>query len=133
VPDSTVLIKLALVIILIPIGLLTKVYNGFESEFITNYVGGVIYVVFFIVLTSLVFPKRKPFIISLIVLFITCSLEFSQLIQSSFLNSLRTHFIIRSLIGSVFNWFDFVFDFFGTVIGYIILINIPNKKSGSAL
>jgi hypothetical protein len=110
--------KLFLAIILIPIGLLTKVYNGFGSEFVTNYLGGVIYVVFFILLASLVFPKTNPLVISLIVLCITCLIESSQLISNDYLNGLRTHFLIRALIGSVYNVFDFLFYFVGAVIGY---------------
>lgn len=118
---KTRLTKLFLVIILIPIGLLTKVNNGFGSEFIANYLGGVIYVVFFILLASLVFPKTNPLIISLIVLCITCLIEFSQLNRNYYLNHLRTHFLIRALIGSVYNVFDFLFYFIGAVIGYFVV------------
>jgi hypothetical protein len=119
--NSTKIIKIFLIIILIPIGLLTKVYSGVGSEFVTNYIGGVIYVVFFIVLASLVFPEANWLKISLIVFGITCLLEFSQLIQVSFLNNLRKYFIIRALIGSVFNVLDFVFYFIGAFLGFGIL------------
>lgn len=122
------LFKLFLVIILIPIGLLTKVYSGIGSEFITNYIGGVIYVVFFIVLAALVFPNGNPLKISLFVLGITCLIEVSQLIQNDILKNLRMHFLIRSLIGSVFNVFDFVFYFVGGLIGYGILAGLKNTQ-----
>ena len=122
--NSTTLTKLTLVIILIPIGLLTKAYSGIGSEFVSNHLGGVIYVIFFIVLASLLFPKASPIKISLIVLCITCLLEFSQLIQNDFLTSLRIHFLIRSLIGSVFNSCDFLFYFVSALIGYGILAGL---------
>ena len=122
------LTKLFLVIILIPLGFLTKIYSGFGDEFVTNYVGGVIYIVFFIVLTSLVFPKVSALKISIIILCVTCLLEFSQLIQISILNILRKYFIIRALIGSVFNIFDFVSYLVGTILGYSILMKIKNKN-----
>jgi hypothetical protein len=112
------LTKFFLAIILIPIGLLTKVNNGFGREFIANYLGGVIYVIFFILLASLVLPKTNAIVVSLIVLCITCLIELSQLIQNDYLNGLRTHFLIRALIGSVYNVFDFLFYFVGAVIGY---------------
>jgi hypothetical protein len=35
--------------------------------------------------------------------------------------NLRMHFIIRALIGSVFNVFDFVFYVVGAIIGFGIL------------
>jgi hypothetical protein len=124
------LVKLSLLTILIPLGLLTKFYSGIGSDFVTNYLGGVIYVVFFILLASLVFPKTSPIRISLIVLCITCLLEFTQLIQIDFLNRLRQSFIIRALIGSVFNVLDFVFYLTGAVIGYIILLlNIKHGEN----
>jgi len=125
--DSTKFIKLSLAIILVPIGLLTKVYNGFGHEFVTNYLGGVIYVVFFIVLASLVFPKAKPLKISLFVLGLTCIIEVSQLIQNDLLKDLRSHFLIRSLIGSVFNISDIVFYTVGALIGFSILMSLKKR------
>jgi len=129
--NSTTFLKLSLLIILIPMGLLTKVYSGIGSEFVTNYLGGVIYVVFFIVLASLTFPKANSLKISLFVLGITCLIEVSQLIQNDLLKDLRTHFLIRSLIGSVFNVFDFVFYVVGALIGYGILAGLKvRSKNG---
>jgi hypothetical protein len=125
------LTKLFLLFILIPLGLLTKVYSGFEDELVTNYFGGVIYVVFFILLTSLIFPQISSLKLSFIILCIVCLLEFSQLIQISFLNSLRKYFIIRTLIGKVFNVSDFVSYFIGALIGYGILISLKIKKQKS--
>jgi glycopeptide antibiotics resistance protein len=121
-------VKLFLVIVLIPIGILTKVYSGIGSEFANNYLGGVIYVVFFIVLASLVFPNANPLKTSLFVVGITCLIEVSQLIQNDLLNNLRTHFLIGSLIGGVFNVFDFIFYFVGGLIGYGILSNLKNRS-----
>jgi hypothetical protein len=128
--NKTTFLKLSLAIILIPIGLLTKVYSGIGSEFVTNYLGGVIYVVFFIVLASLVFPKVNPLKISLFVLGFACLIEVSQLIQNDLLKDLRTHFLIRILMGSVFNIFDFVFYFVGALIGYGILMGLKNRTKG---
>jgi hypothetical protein len=121
-------VKLFLVIVLIPIGILTKVYSGIGSEFANNYLGGVIYVVFFIMLTSLISPNAHPLKISLFVVGITCLIEVSQLIQSDIFKNLRTHFLIRSLIGNVFNVFDFIFYFVGGLIGYGILSGLKNRS-----
>jgi hypothetical protein len=125
---NTTLTKLFISIILISIGLWTKIYSGIGSEFVTNYLGGVIYVIFFVLVASLVFQNIDPSRITLIVLCTTCLLEFSQLVQNDFLYSLRTNFVIRSLIGSVFNIFDFIFYIIGAVIGYALLIILKNIK-----
>ncbi|HUX57547.1 MAG TPA: DUF2809 domain-containing protein [Bacteroidales bacterium] len=114
-------IKLSLVIILIPIGLLTKVYSGSGSEFVTNYLGGVIYVIFFIVLASLGFPKAEPIKISLIVLCITCIIEFSQLIHTPTLELFRKNYFFRALFGSTFNPFDFIWYLVGALSGLFLV------------
>jgi hypothetical protein len=133
--NSTTSKKLSLVIILIPIGLLTKVYSGIGNEFVSNYLGGVIYVVFFIVLVSLVFPRSVPIKISLIVLCITCLIEFSQLIHIPTLELFRKNFIFRTLFGSTFNPFDFIWYFVGALAGLLLVsfivkmpLTIPDSK-----
>ncbi|MCX6327203.1 MAG: DUF2809 domain-containing protein [Bacteroidia bacterium] len=118
--------KFTLLFILIAIGLLTKVYSGIGNEFVTNYLGGVIYVLFFIVLASLVFPKASPIKISLIVLCITCLLEFTQLIHIPTLELFRKNFIFRALFGSTFNPYDFIGYFVGALSGLFLVI-LVNK------
>jgi hypothetical protein len=133
--NLTTLKKLSLIIILIPIGLLTKVYSGIGSEFVSNYLGGVIYVVFFIVLASLVFPKSGPIKISIIVLCVTCLIEFSQLNHSPALELFRKNFIFRTLFGSTYNPFDFIWYFVGALAGLLVVryivkmpLTIPYSK-----
>jgi hypothetical protein len=84
-------------------------------------------VVFFIFLASLVFPQTRAIKISLIVFIVTCALEFTQLIQTNFLNQLREYFIGHALIGSSFNLMDMPFYAVGGGIGWWGLIMI-NKK-----
>ena len=69
----------------------------------------------------MILPRTNSLRISLFVLGFTCVVEFSQLIQTEVLKSFRTHFLIRTLIGSVFNVFDFVFYAVGAVVGFGIL------------
>jgi hypothetical protein len=116
-----------MVIILIPIGLLTKIYSGKGSDFVINYLGGVIYVVFFILLASFVFPKTNPLKISLIVISITCLIEFSQLIHTPTLELFRKNFVFRTLFGSTFNPFDFIWYFVGALSG-LFSVFLLNKK-----
>jgi len=113
--------KLLFVFLLIPIGLLTKFYSGFGHEFVCNNLGGVIYVIFFIVLFSLIFPNAHPIKISLVVLCVTCLIECSQLIQTDILNQFRTYLIFRTLFGSVFNVFDLLYYIIGALLGYTVL------------
>ncbi|MBS3777406.1 MAG: DUF2809 domain-containing protein, partial [Bacteroidales bacterium] len=93
-------LKLLILALLVPLGILTKFYAGPGSSFVSNHLGGVIYLVFFIFLASLVFPKVRALKISLVVFVITCLLEFTQLIQIPWLNELREYFLVHALIGS---------------------------------
>jgi len=75
--------------------------------------------VFFIFLASLVFPKVKRVKLAKFVFVITCSLELTQLIQTSLLNKLKQYFAIQALIGNSFNWMDTPFYAVGGGIGFL--------------
>jgi len=85
-------------------------------------------VVFFIVMSSLIFPRARPIIISLIIFFITGLIELTQLIQTDFLNYLRMNFFIRALIGNKFNPFDYIFYVAGAIAGWKVLVIFDKKK-----
>ena len=110
-------LKLLILALLIPLGILTKFYAGPGSSFVNNHLGGVLYVVFFIFLASLVFQKTNALKLSLIVLAITCLLEFTQLIKTDSLNRLREYFVVHALIGSSFNLIDIPFYVIGSGVG----------------
>ena len=110
--------KILILILLIPLGLLTKFYTGPGRQIVNNHLGGVIYVVFFIFLASLVFPQTRAIKITLIVFIVTCALELTQLIQTDFLNRLREYFVVHALIGSSFNLMDMPFYAVGGGIGW---------------
>jgi hypothetical protein len=119
--------KAIILVLLIPIGLYTKIYTGMGHQFVGNSLGGIIYVIFFIMLASLLFPSAPPIKLSFIVLCITCLLELSQLIQNDILNRLRTRFIFRALFGSVFNTSDFLFYVFGALLALGILLVLKKR------
>ena len=121
-------LKLLILALLVPLGILTKFYAGPGSSFVNNHLGGVIYVVFFIFLASLFFPKTNTLKLSLIVLAITCLLEFTQLIQTKFLNELREYFVVHALIGSSFNWMDLPFYAVGGFIGWRGLKRVSHNR-----
>ena len=125
--SATTIKKLVLLLVIIPIGFLTKVYTGFGAEFVHNHLGGIIYVVFFILFTSIFFSKANPLVLSVIVLFVTILLEFTQLIQNPTLNKLRQYFIVRALFGGVFNMIDLLYYIVGALSGYGFLVSLKWK------
>ncbi len=82
---------LASVLLLTPLGLATKAYDGPGSWWVQDYLGGVIYVMFWIAA----------------VLAVTCLLEVLQLWQPPLLQQVRGTFAGRALLGTTFVWWDF--------------------------
>lgn len=124
-------VKILLALILIIIGILTKHYSGPYSGFVNNHLGGIIYVVFWILLFSIIFPDYPLFKLVFLVLLFTCLIEFTQIIQNPFLSHLREYFIFRAIFGSTFNAIDYLYYIVGAIAGFIIsliLNRIGQKK-----
>ena len=115
------IIRVISVLFLFFLGIATKLYSGIYSEFIHNHLGGVIYVIFWILLFSIIFSKSSNLKLSIWVFLATCAIEFTQLIHTPLLDGLREYFVIRALIGSTFNPFDFVWYLVGAILGYILI------------
>lgn len=108
-------------IIITPVGFLTKFYSGPAADLVSNSFGGVLYEIFWCLILFLIFRKLTPLRIALIVFLATCFLEFGQLWKPHFLEILRGNFIIRTIIGNSFTWSDFPFYALGSLLGYILL------------
>jgi len=110
-----------ILIFIIPLGFATKFYVGPGSIWVSNYLGGIIYVVFFILLVAILLPNISQIKVSISVLCATCILEIMQLWHPYLLEIVRSYFIGRALIGNGFDWFDFPYYILGTIIGYFVL------------
>ncbi len=115
------LILVLLLIVIIPIGFLTKFYSGPADDWVNNSLGGLFYEIFWCLVAAFVLTKTKPLIIAFWVLIITCLLEFLQLWHPAFLEFARNNFIGRIILGNSFNWMDFPYYFVGCLIGYFLL------------
>jgi hypothetical protein len=114
-----------LVVIFI-LGILAKFYHGAGASVIADKLAGMFYVTFWCIFFALIFNHWSPVILVIIVLTVTCLLEFTQLLTYPFLNMIRSTFTGRALIGSSFSWSDFPFYFLGAFFGFLILIS--NRK-----
>jgi hypothetical protein len=118
---KSVLIKCAILLLLFGVGILTKNKIFADSGFIRNHLGGIVYVVFWIIFFSILFFKAAPFKISLWVFVVTSGIEYTQLIHTPALDLYRTKFVFQALFGSTFNGFDLFWYFVGAVCGFLIL------------
>jgi hypothetical protein len=112
-----VLLELPIVIIL---GFLSKLYRGPYHLWLNNSLGGVFYVIFFILLFSLAVPKKRVLFVSLLVLIGTSGLEFLQLWHPPFLEAIRGTFIGVTILGNTFVPSDFIYYFIGGVSGFFL-------------
>jgi hypothetical protein len=122
------LILLSLVVI-IPIGLLTKFYTGPGQTWVNDSLGGLFYEIFWCLVFGFIFIKSQPLQIAVWVLIITCLLEILQLWHPAFLEFFRDYFIGRTILGNSFNWLDFPYYIVGSVLGFFWLLAIDKLSN----
>ena len=83
-----------------------------------DYSGGVAYVVFWILAYTFLKPTAPALPVSLIVLFLTCCLEFLQQWHPPWLEAIRRTLPGRLVLGTTFSWSDFPPYFVGAFIGF---------------
>ena len=105
-------------LIVVPVGTYTKFYTGPAGNWVNNSLGGLFYVIFWCLLIFLI-VTRKPGVIALSVLLVTCTLEILQLWHPPLLEFARSGFIGRTLLGTYFTWSDFPYYFLGCAIAWL--------------
>lgn len=118
--------------ILIPIGFGTKLYQGAGSQWMNYYAGGLLYEIFWCLAAAILWPRVSVLRISVTVLGITSVLEFLQLWHPPILETIRSTFIGKTLIGTTFSWWDFPHYVAGCFIGWVYLYLLKRKVSGSS-
>ena len=121
---------LQLLAVIIPLGLASKFYVGPGQFWVRGHAGGILYVVFWILLALLMWPTLSARLVALTVLGITCTLEALQLWQPSALSAVRSTFIGHALIGSTFSWWDFPNYVLGSVLGVLFVCWARARASG---
>ena len=118
-------------LVVTPLGFAFKFYSGPGNCWLNNYGAGVLYEIFWILLTFLFFPsKRSANVIPIYVFTITSILEFLQLWHPPFLEIIRSSFLGSALIGTTFAWWDFPHYVLGCLLGWIwvrLLLHRENK------
>jgi hypothetical protein len=121
------LIKCILLLLLIIAGILTKTLSSNDAGFIRDHLGGIIYVVFWILFFSLVFPAASRTKLTVWVFLITCCIEFTQLIHTPALDFYRTKFIVQALFGNSFNVMDIIWYFVAAMGGGVLCAYIDRR------
>ena len=106
--------------IITPVGLATKVYTGPGSWWVQDYLGGVLYEVFWVLVVLAITPKWSPWRVAAGVLAVTSALEFLQLWHPPGLEAIRATFIGSLLIGTTFVLWDFPHYVIGCGLGALL-------------
>ena len=100
-----------------PRGVATKRYGGPGARWVSSYAGGVVYVLFWVMVVVLIRPQVSLWLAATSVFVATCVLEAFQLFSTPLLASVRSTFLGHALIGSTFSWWDFPYYALGAVLG----------------
>lgn len=123
--------KWALILLLLvtPFGFYTKIYLGPGASWVNDSLGGVFYEIFWCLLVFLLMVNARALVIATSVFMVTCFLEVLQLWHPKFLEIIRSYFIGRTLLGTSFNLYDFIYYFIGSGIGYLILTRLQKLRN----
>ncbi|NOX87892.1 MAG: DUF2809 domain-containing protein [Calditrichaeota bacterium] len=120
-----------------PLGFLTKAYNGAGAHWVNDSLGGVLYVIFWCLAVYWLFPSVSIKKIAWWVFTVTCLLEFAQLWHPPFLQTLRSYYLGKVILGTTFVWSDIPHYAVGALIGWYWLhriqirsgISVPSNKN----
>ena len=127
-PPYRIIILLCLIIIT-PLGLLSKAYQGIGQEWVKNYSGDVLYEIFWcLAIFWFIHPVKDleklseiTLKIALWVFTVTCAIEVSQLWFYLVPEAIRFSLIWRLLLGAGFDWWDFPHYALGSFLGWWII------------
>jgi hypothetical protein len=122
----------ASLLLIIPLGLASKFYGGPAANWVNNALSGAFYEIFWCLFVFLWAPRSRPLRIAVLVLSITCALEFLQLWHPPLLEAVRRNFFGRALIGSDFAWGDFPYYFLGSGVGWLWIDGLLRAGPGRA-
>jgi hypothetical protein len=97
------------------------------APYLRDAFGGITYVLFFVLVVGAVIPNGSSTSIAAVVLFATCCLEFLQLWHPAWLEAYRGTLAGRLLLGTTFEWTDFLPYFIGAVLGWALLRTLRKR------
>jgi hypothetical protein len=99
----------------------TKFYRGPGAHWANDSLAGLWYEVFWCLFCFWIRPGWRPARIAAGVLTATCTLEFLQQWHPPWLEFLRSNFVGAAILGTSFDWSDFLYYFAGSGLGWLWL------------
>ncbi len=120
---------IASLILITPLGFLTKAYHGVGAHWVNDSLSGLLYVVFWCLVVYLLFPRYSVKNIAIGVFVVTSVLEVAQLWHPAFLEYLRSFYLGRVLLGTTFVWSDFVYYALGSLLAFLWMQRVANRST----
>ncbi|MGB3767292.1 MAG: DUF2809 domain-containing protein [Phormidesmis sp.] len=124
------LLCIGAIALIVALGLSTKAYTGWGYEWVNNCFGDVLYEMAWIWFAGAIKPRWAASKIAIAIFIITSAIEFSQLI--SFPDAWTDQLWWRLLLGTHFDWGDFLYYAVGCVLGAVSLIWLRRSLSTTA-
>jgi Protein of unknown function (DUF2809) len=105
---------------MVPLGLWLR-FKAPIAEAIRDASGSATYVVFWTLLAAFLWPRAKPFRLTMQVLLATCCIEFLQQWHPAWLERIRATLPGRLVLGTTFDWSDFPPYFCGGMLAWATL------------
>ena len=113
-------IYLILIFIVIALGLASRKFGSFLPGFISTYAGDTLWGLMVFLIIALIFNKKSSRSIASMAILISAAIEFSQLYQSPWINSIRDTTLGGLILGFGFLWSDLVCYLIGIMIGFAL-------------
>lgn len=120
-----------LALLLVPLGVATKLYAGPAEFWVRAHAGGVLYVMFWCWTLLALRPHWPARTVAAVVLAATCVLEFMQLWHPAPLQAVRATALGHALLGSAFSWSDFPHYLLGAVLAAWIARRLDDSRTGA--
>lgn len=108
-----------LLVLLIPLGIITKVYSGVGALWLRGYGGDILYTMAWLALVLLLKPRFSLTKTCLWIFGLTALGECSQLWHPPWLAPFRATLFGQLLLGSAFSWPDFLCYGLGCALGWL--------------
>lgn len=114
-------------ILIIPIGYGSRFHLNAEQEWLRNLLGNIAYESFWILLVVFLMPHLPPFRVAVGVCLASFGIEFLQLWQPDWLQTLRATLFGKLVLGNAFYWLDFPQYGLGSLVGWLWVSLLARK------
>jgi len=124
---------MAFVIIIVTLGMFTRSsFMPAKDGFIATYSGDTLWAMMIYIGIAAIATKLSPLKVALYALSFSFTIEFSQLIQTDWLNNLRSHWLVALVLGKGYLASDLLCYFIGVLCPFIVETLRCNNKPRSA-